>query len=370
MTIENLPNFAIHLFNIKHQFVALKTLRETLSETDVAVHVDYSENYSCKYSREIKETHFGGGNQQVTLHTGVVYLSSGRVESFASISKCLQHDAKATWAHIDPVMRKIREKHPDARNIHFISDGPTSQYRNKTSFYLASTVPFMRGFQWVTWNFTEASHGKGAPDGVGGALKNLADRIVAYGTSIPDADTLFEQLAKNSSVTLYKVSEEDIKASNELVPTQLKSVRGTMKIHQLTSTKPGVISTREVSCFCEKDCQCFSPCVHTFSEREESPDNAESTIEVGQWVLVEYDAELFPGTVTQIVDGQYEVDTMSCAGENRFFVPSIRFPGERVWYYRNDIRDIIPEPLPVTSSARHFCVLPEIWARHRKVTHQ
>ncbi|XP_062862381.1 uncharacterized protein LOC134324457 [Trichomycterus rosablanca] len=268
-------------------------------------------------------------------------------------------------------------------------------------------------------------HGKGAPDGVGGALKNLADRIVAYGTSIPDADTLFEQLAKNSSVTLYKVSEEDIKASNELVPTQLKSVRGTMKIHQLTSTKPGVISTREVSCFCEKDCQCFSPCVHTFSEREESPDNAESTIEVGQWVLVEYDAELFPGTVTQvnlifcekdcqcfspcvhtfsereespdnaestievgqwvlveydaelfpgtvtqIVDGQYEVDTMSCAGENRFFVPSIRFPGERVWYYRNDIRDIIPEPLPVTSSARHFCVLPEIWARHRKVTHQ
>ncbi|KAJ7991312.1 hypothetical protein DPEC_G00296020 [Dallia pectoralis] len=45
---------------------------------------------------------------------------------------------------------------------------------------------------------------------------------------------------------------------------------------------------------------------------------------------------------------------MNCAGENRFYVPSIRFPGERVWYYRDDIRDIIPEPLPVTSSSRHL----------------
>lgn len=50
----------------------------------------------------------------------------------------------------------------------------------------------------------------------------------------------------------------------------------------------------------------------------------------------------------------------------RFYVPSIRFPGERVWYYRQDIRDIIPEPLPVTSSARHFCILPDIWAKHKK----
>ena len=198
------------------------------------MHVDYSENYSCKYSKEIKETHFGKGNEQVTLHTGVTYLSRGRVEAFASLSACLQHDAVATWAHLDPVLRNIREKYPDAKHIHFISDGPTSQVRNRTFFYLGSTVPFIHGFQWVTWNYTEASHGKGAPDGVGGALKNLADRIVSYGTSIPDADALYEQLERNSSVTLYKVSEEKIKESSELVPPHLKAVPGTMKIHQVS----------------------------------------------------------------------------------------------------------------------------------------
>ncbi|KAI4893799.1 hypothetical protein NFI96_020780, partial [Prochilodus magdalenae] len=31
------------------------------------------------------------------------------------------------------------------------------------------------GFTAGTWNFFEASHGKGAPDGVGGALKRRAD---------------------------------------------------------------------------------------------------------------------------------------------------------------------------------------------------
>lgn len=95
----------------------------------------------------------------------------------------------------------------------------------------------MKGFMNVTWNFTEASHEKGVPDGVGGALKNLADRIVSYGTSIPDADPLFEQLKLNSSVRLFKITEEDIKRSSELVPPHLKSVPGTMRVHQVSQLK-------------------------------------------------------------------------------------------------------------------------------------
>ena len=235
LTREQLPSFAIHLFNINHQYKAIKAMKDSLADDAVAIHIDYSENYSCKYAREIKETHFGTGNDQVTLHTGVIYLSRNRVEAFASLSACLQHDAVATWAHLDPVLKYIRKEYPEACNLHFISDGPTSQYRNKSCFYLASTVPFMHGFKSVTWNYTEASHGKGAPDGVGGALKNLADRIVAYGTSIPNADSLYDQLKVNSSVTLFKVSEEKIKASSELTPPDLKVVPGTLKIHQVST---------------------------------------------------------------------------------------------------------------------------------------
>ncbi|KAK0156077.1 hypothetical protein N1851_001390 [Merluccius polli] len=297
---EHLPSFAIHMFNVEHQYLTLKSMKDNLTDDSVAVHIDYSENYSCKYAKEIKDTHFGSGNDQVTLHTGVLYLSRGRVEAFASLSACLQHDAVATWAHLDPVLRYIREKYPEVRNLNFISDGPTSQYRNESYFYLASTVPFMHGFKWVTWNYTGASHGKGAPDGVGGALKHLADRIVSHGTSSPNAESLHDQLKNNSSVTLFKVSEEKIKASSELIPPNLKTVPGMLKIHQLTSTKPGVIHTQEVSCFCGENCTCIPTTCHVLSEGgEDEPDSTEATIEVGPWVLVQYDGDLFPGTVIQ-----------------------------------------------------------------------
>ncbi|KAK7939061.1 hypothetical protein WMY93_002387 [Mugilogobius chulae] len=74
---------------------------------------------------------------------------------------------------------------------------------------------------------------QGAPDGVGGALKNLADRIVSCGTNIPNAEILYDQLRVSSSVKLFKISEEDTEKISELVPLTLKAVAGTMPIHQL-----------------------------------------------------------------------------------------------------------------------------------------
>lgn len=102
LTQDHLPNFSRHIYNVRHQFETLRSLRETLTQNDVVVHIDYSENYACKNTREIKETHFGGGHQQATPHTGVLYLCRGKVKSFASFSGCLQHTTTVTWAHLDP----------------------------------------------------------------------------------------------------------------------------------------------------------------------------------------------------------------------------------------------------------------------------
>ncbi|KAI4805510.1 hypothetical protein KUCAC02_010120, partial [Chaenocephalus aceratus] len=113
-------------------------------------------------------------------------------------------------------------------------------------------------------------------------------------------------------------------------------------------------------------CDCYSPKECILKENAASEEKAEESIEVGQWVLVEYDGDLYPGTVIQIVEDQFEVDTMNCAGENRFFYPSIGFPGDKVWYFRDNIKDMIPEPMPATSSARHFSVAADIWAKWRR----
>src|SRR5258705_11605576 len=92
--------------------------------------------------------------------------------SFCTISNCLRHNPPAIWAHMDPVLRCIKETCPLIDTVHFVSDGPTSQYRSRKNFYLFSTRSFVTyNLKSATWNFTEASHDKSAADGVGASIK-------------------------------------------------------------------------------------------------------------------------------------------------------------------------------------------------------
>ena len=74
-------------------------------------------------------------------------------------------------------MEYIRLNHPNVTKLHFISDGPVTQYRNKSNFYLMSVVPKKYGFIEVKWTLTEAGHGKSDADGIGGVLKRKADEV-------------------------------------------------------------------------------------------------------------------------------------------------------------------------------------------------
>lgn len=88
-------------------------------------------------------------------------------QSLATLSPPLRHDKRAVWAHIKPVLEYVKSKHVrDTDTLHVISNGPITQYRNKTSCYLMSTVPFKMGFKHLSWNYLERPHGKEAPDGV------------------------------------------------------------------------------------------------------------------------------------------------------------------------------------------------------------
>ena len=61
--------------------------------------------------------------------------------------------------------------------MHYWSDGAGSQFKNR--FNLASVLyhPHDFGTQ-ATWSFFETAHGKGAVDGVGGAVKRAVWRAI------------------------------------------------------------------------------------------------------------------------------------------------------------------------------------------------
>lgn len=82
--------------------------------------------------------HFDGSHLQVTLHTCVLYVLQN--DPISSLSDCHRKDRLAIWAYLDPVLNKFRSEYPNVYQIHFFSDGSTTQYRQKKNFYLLSTI--------------------------------------------------------------------------------------------------------------------------------------------------------------------------------------------------------------------------------------
>lgn len=170
----------------------------------------------------------------------------------------------AIWAHLDPILEMVKSQNPDVQNLHFFSDGPATQYKQKGNFYMICSEPQQKGFQKTTWNFFEASHRKGAPDGVGGALKRSADALVCHGRDMPDAETLYQVLTESGThVKLFYVSNEDVEVRvRKMQEVPLSTIKGTMKMHQVLSITPGVLKYRDISCFCQAaedvwDCPCY-----------------------------------------------------------------------------------------------------------------
>lgn len=134
---------------------------------------------------------------------------------------------------------------------------------SRGNFLLFTTELHKRGFKAVTCNFFESSHGKGAPDGVGGMLKRTADRLVAKGRDISDAQELYKALCETStSVKLFFLKSADVERMMEMMPSPIKAVSSTMRIHQVITLAPGELMSHDVSCLCstKKDlnCTCFN----------------------------------------------------------------------------------------------------------------
>lgn len=175
-----MEKFLQHERNIVHQHSAYKNKKTTISKKEAVIHMDFSENYLTKYAEEIQAFHFGGSRQQISLHTVVTYTKEDSDElkttCYCSMSQNLLHSPPAIWAHLQPILNRLPS---EVEIIHFWSDGPVTQYRNKYMFYFLVThlAEFYPAIKHFTWNYHEAGHGKGATHGVGAVCKRSADRL-------------------------------------------------------------------------------------------------------------------------------------------------------------------------------------------------
>ncbi|XP_026100440.1 uncharacterized protein LOC113071286 isoform X2 [Carassius auratus] len=245
---QRLNAIASHQLNWLHQVKQFRHIKENIHANEMVLHIDFSENYACKLNTEIQAFHFGGNRQQATMHTGVAY-SVGGSQCYATISQSLRYE-RAVWAHIKPVIDDFRRRHENAIDtLHVLSDGPATQYRNRSNCFLMSSIPYAWGFKRVTWNFSERSHGKGAPDGVGGVLKRKADMYVLGGSDLQTPRDLYEYLQKSSeNVTIMWIEEEQISTMDEMLPPSVRPVTGISSTNQVLSFAPGKIFYRDLRC--------------------------------------------------------------------------------------------------------------------------
>lgn len=61
--LDIITRFMAHEAVIRSQYSALKFLKLNMTETEALLHVDFSENYSCKFGEEIQSYHLGVGSR-------------------------------------------------------------------------------------------------------------------------------------------------------------------------------------------------------------------------------------------------------------------------------------------------------------------
>ena len=113
---------------------------------------------------------------------------------FCTVSSNLKHEATAVRAHLNPVFHYIKTLIPNLRSIDFTSEGPTTQYKNKTNFFLFKHFCNELGLDRATWNFTTAGHGKSHADGAGGKIEGLCDRAVGQGRDVLSSEDIIREV--------------------------------------------------------------------------------------------------------------------------------------------------------------------------------
>ena len=336
---ETFHSFKGHIDRVKEQYGAVKTMKEKLPANHVMVQMDFSENYTCSTLEEIQSAYWN--SSMVTLHPAVIYYRDSGNElkhsSYVYVSEVLNHNAAMVVSIIDKLVKTVKTVVPGLEHIHFWTDSPSSQYRNKTIFDVINRFPELYGPQ-ASWHYFESGHGKGPCDGVGGTTKRNADNAIKQGKAlIQDASDFYTWATQNEKGIHYEfVSEEEYNNNKVIVDqrnSEIKPVKGSMTIHAVIGGKDGdgKIAIRSTTCACD---ECFSvtgiygkeTCgweVRSIStktlvnnteigdvtnhqaENEEKDDlddksDADLEVSVNDYVIIQYDETRYPGKILDI----------------------------------------------------------------------
>lgn len=311
----DLKDFPGHIFRASWQQRQVYTCIDSMTEGDIAMVMDYSENYKCRFQNESSNAYFE--QRQVTVHPMMCYYiqaqtsqaehgqsqpsqpepsqtqpmlaesgltqpdqaEPGQVQprqatlfkhAVIGISDDTHHDARGVKAFQRGALQLLQNQGVKVSTVYQFTDGCASQYKGKNGFKDISEaeIPMER-------NFFETAHSKNVCDGLGAIVKNSCYNAVLAGKVIANAQDVHthcqDKLAHGSKQYNYQkgldnqVSKRDFLFINKNnihrdMPSSVMTVTGTRKLHAVRSTdKPHIIQTRNLSCYC-KGCKAHGEC--------------------------------------------------------------------------------------------------------------
>ena len=131
----------------------------------------------------------------------------------------------------------IKEEYPELNTVHYVTDLPTSQYRNKTMYQMVCSHAEEFSVS-ARLDYLKAGHDTGPCDGLGWRVKRSVDsaikrrKVVIQSAEDFHIWAVFSEAA--SVVRNYYVTQEKYESAHtysEDINTKLKTVPNTMKIH-------------------------------------------------------------------------------------------------------------------------------------------
>ena len=198
---------------------------------------------------------------KVTLHSIVLnYNDNGELKhkGYVIVSNTLVYSASTVAAFLDELYRELKIAFPSLQKVHYWTDSPSSQYRNRFMFYTLAKHKQLYGCD-AQWNYFEAGHGKSACDGLGGTTKRKADESSRQGNTVIQNSEDFYAWAYQSSMKDVKFLYVDKKECEQkqaiFAYLGIKPVKNTMKLHAVAfgpnDRDTATIRTNETSCYCE-----------------------------------------------------------------------------------------------------------------------
>ena len=305
LVMDELPMFQEH--------VRIKRIQSESFEQDKmncrVLQVDFAMAYSCEYQNEIQSALWA--RDSVTLFTGAVFFE-GTCKTYLICSDTRDKGKSTVYAFMMYLYQNMPQQPGNIQEVIF-TDGPSSEFKNRFCMKLLRDIT-LKLKKDVTWKYFATSHGKGVVDGIGGKAKSLVRQKVMSKseiTIVKDSVSFAKVAAELMPAThVVHISQKEI---DDMVNTvnpwsDVPAMQGIHRVHVAACSYPSghlqlFRSTGESTPITTHLGLSQIPGTTTISSEEQSALN----LIVGDWCIVLYDGEEFPGVVTTIVQDDVEI---------------------------------------------------------------